>query len=320
MNRSSRWVTISFIRHAQCFGNVNGPHISNADMLTPLGETQAKALGRAWMNTRIDSIHCSTLNRAKRTANAVATAHTGIPTKPPVHATRWLVERNAPARPKRRGAPIEGHEHLSAGPGHHAHEEWRDEPPDGVGETYAEVAARGVHYLLCLFAYHAAVISQPPPGLTELSEDRPEDVPEGIPHIVVVAHNFILCELYEALISWNDDGHTASNADFAQTGWSRHVLCLHGGERDGPGLGGRARLYGRLEQTILRHPDEFNPALCSPGTRIHYPVRRLLTVPLVGESPNSSPQLLTTPSSTPRGTPHSSGVASVCVDIPLIAA
>ncbi|KAH7078192.1 phosphoglycerate mutase-like protein [Auriculariales sp. MPI-PUGE-AT-0066] len=287
MQRSSRWLTISFIRQAQCWGNVHGPHVPNADMLTPTGEEQAPHGGGPEDRTSQARVGtCDPLaRRAQRTRPSQA----------------W------------RGVLPEGHEYLAVAPSHehdqeHTHEAWRDEMPDGIGETYADVAARAVHYLLCLFSYHGAALksgTQPPPDLSGLADDQPDDVPIEIPHIVVVAHNFILCELYEALLSWNEDGHAASNADFAQTGWSRHVLCLHGAERDavdsslGGGGGGRARLYGRLEQTILRHPDEYNPEACSSGESVQVP----------------------TPCSTPAaGTPHSSGVNSNTPDIPLVAA
>ncbi|KZV97025.1 phosphoglycerate mutase-like protein [Exidia glandulosa HHB12029] len=276
--KSERWLTVSFIRHAQSFGNVHGIHTPNADVLTPYGEKQARMLGVQWAKTRIDAVHCSTLNRAKRTALALGRG---------IHPVRWLVERNAPARPRRGEDLIEGHEFLSDGP----HEDWRDEMPDGHGESFADVAARAVHYLLCLFSYHSVAVDKPP-RVAGLRADRPEDVPEEIPHIVVVAHNFILCELYEALLGWNDDQHPATNADFEQTGWSRHVLCLKGSDRS---AGGRGKLYGRLEQTILRHPSEYNPANCN-----------------VGESPQPS----TAPHAFPKGvTPISMGMK-----LPMVAA
>ncbi|EJD41065.1 phosphoglycerate mutase-like protein [Auricularia subglabra TFB-10046 SS5] len=248
MQQSDRWLTVSFIRHAQSFGNVHGPHTPNADVLTPYGEAQARVLGAQWAQTRIDAVHCSTLNRAKRTAGALGRG---------VHPVRWLVERNAPARPRRSADLVEGHEFLCDGP----REAWRDETPDGHGESFADVAARAVHYLLCLFSYHGVTVDQPP-SVAGLSGDKPEDVPAEIPHIVVVAHNFILCEMYEALMSWNDDEHTATNADFEQTGWSRHVLCLKGSDR---AVGGRGKLYGKLVQHVLRHPSEYNPTNCNNG-------------------------------------------------------
>jgi broad specificity phosphatase PhoE len=67
------------VRHGETFGNIEGRFCGHSETeLTPLGVSQAEALGRRRANTEIDAAYASDLTRAARTAE-FALAHGARP-------------------------------------------------------------------------------------------------------------------------------------------------------------------------------------------------------------------------------------------------
>jgi len=72
-------ITVYLIRHGEVQGNKEGPEQTYAGRtdfpLTPQGHQQAAALEMALREIDLDAIYCSSLQRTRQTAEAVAVAH-----------------------------------------------------------------------------------------------------------------------------------------------------------------------------------------------------------------------------------------------------
>ena len=67
------FTTFTVIRHGETEANLNGVIQGQTDVpLDPVGEAQARSLGRRWKNRNFDAIYSSDLSRAMRTARIVA--------------------------------------------------------------------------------------------------------------------------------------------------------------------------------------------------------------------------------------------------------
>jgi len=143
--------------------------------------------------------------------------------------------------------------------------------PCGGGESYSDVAQRGLRFLLSVLQN---------PKLTRESAKVYEgmgvdgrfdwracelgEVPEGMPHVVVVSHNIFLTLLYEALCQWGDgdwdtpvhDWSTAKDYQLPNCGWTRHVVSWRPLSELKPEeqqqLRGNARQFGPIQIVDLQ--------------------------------------------------------------------
>ncbi|KAF8588158.1 phosphoglycerate mutase-like protein [Ramaria rubella] len=218
-----RYAVISFIRHAQSTSNLYTGQRSmqnEDDELTPHGVAQAQELGEQWADVRIDKIYSSHTKRAVGTANAIAERNRS---KPELVQSNKLREHDFGPRVRElimrgdsNGAWRErtGLSHWERGtpPRNHC--------PHG-GESLDDLVTRGIWQIISILMNDGVQLTTP---LHELSPQytptrKVDELPDGIPHIVVVSHNIFLCELWEALQSWNKTTHQASEADYSNAQW-----------------------------------------------------------------------------------------------------
>ncbi|KAA1469819.1 phosphoglycerate mutase-like protein [Dentipellis sp. KUC8613] len=224
-NGKYRWLIVSLVRHGESMNNVYPTwNAKNDDRLTLRGRVQASTLGLHWRDTRIDAIYASTLTRARVTAHAIADANNGdlsVRTEP------LLVERHIgsvarvhAARGDHKAARREQH---GPGAGKLTHRD-RMHRPGGGGESLDDVARRAKAVLLSTLKHHFEPLGEKPEGLAlppERCTAPTDDVPEGIPHVVLVSHNVFICEFYETLVNWGKpvSEHRSTCTDYPNTAW-----------------------------------------------------------------------------------------------------
>ncbi|KAF8529716.1 histidine phosphatase superfamily, partial [Hysterangium stoloniferum] len=188
------------------------------DELTTRGQDQARQLGQEWASVRTDAIYSSDMARAKATAQAIID----------VHSSTLELKTLSRLREQAHGPEVEEcmrwcdysrARRLRTGGYHPSSQEARlHRPPDG--ECPTDVAERGVLVLQYLIHRYGRYLPSPP---AELLEDRPiqsaNQLPDGVPHIVIVSHNLFLSELHEALLSWNEEQHRDSWIEYGNTHW-----------------------------------------------------------------------------------------------------
>jgi len=209
-------VVLSLVRHAECVSNASH-YIDRPDPLTPRGLEQAKALGEEWANVRIDALYSSPLQRAHHTAREISTQNMGHP--------EIIKDSNLE----------EHHWNREAIRAYNEGNNWmvqqqttgflngsldRSYQPSG-GESYDQVAARALSFITIAIMKHGVPLSEIPHCLLF---EKIQILPEGIPHIVIVSHNVLMTEMYEALHSWGKD-HVMTDAHWKNACWSRHMLC-----------------------------------------------------------------------------------------------
>lgn len=189
------------------------------DPLTTAGRRQASNLGIVWKDAHIDHIYTSPLDRAIDTATALLAANENEAVKSLPLIQRWDVEEqwhgsdltqpglSASARQWIAGAHLRG-------------EELRAHRPGGGGESYNDVAARAKLFTLDIFDKHGVELAEKPVCSKENKDQLSADVnelPEGVPHIVLVSHNIFLSELYEAQLCW--ERHQQTSIGYNNTDW-----------------------------------------------------------------------------------------------------
>lgn len=217
---------------SQCESNVNPkskPHDADPDPLTLEGKAQARALGKSYAHTRIDALLSSPYERAISTALEISKSNdNGVPiveepnlierklgTSIPRLMSKGLVKA---AIAERDGTLYDGSVD-------------REHRPDGGGESLSDVERRAEKVLLVL-TKHAVPLDEVPSVVEGKEPVRryeastgegnvcgPEEVPEGIKHVVLVSHNAYMGEFYEMLLSWGKDEREQTAVHYGNTEW-----------------------------------------------------------------------------------------------------
>ncbi|KIJ29298.1 hypothetical protein M422DRAFT_71251 [Sphaerobolus stellatus SS14] len=221
----NKYVVFSFIRHGESRENATGAAPKENDILTDEGHQQAENLAIQWANLRIDALYSSDLNRARDTASKISKYNR---CNPGLTLTKALKEKNhghlytslkeqgrfAEAKKARRGG------YKGAVPRHYR--------PEG-GESYDDVLDRGLAILFRLAKRHGVYLPSVPKELDAEYQPTGElfELPENVPHVVLVSHNIFLSQLYKALSTWNEDRKPIlPNSKYDNTGWTRHLIRL----------------------------------------------------------------------------------------------
>jgi broad specificity phosphatase PhoE len=189
--------------------------------LTERGRLQAEELGQKWTGTRIDYLVSSPIERAHDTAKALSNHNTG---HPEVHINNDLIERKfgrKVARLMAQGLVREAREEMTGlsyfGPRPQAlsliHR------PDEAGESFSDLSTRVQRLVSSVLQYLSVKLSGPPEFFLERKNTTdPTDLPDGVPHVVVVSHNHFLVELYETMHSWRKQ-HRRTSCDYRNAAW-----------------------------------------------------------------------------------------------------
>jgi broad specificity phosphatase PhoE len=171
------------------------------DVLTTVGVEQAKRLGVAWKHLRIDYLYASTLIRAQQTASILSEENEGHPAVIPEPDVVECYFGEAYERGMHNGDFKEVRRSLR---GYSL--ERRDYHGDEGGESMIDVNVRARKWIISLMMKHGKEVSERPACSEERrgggedkhdSEYTPrttssiEDIPEDLPHIVVVSQSFL---------------------------------------------------------------------------------------------------------------------------------
>lgn len=230
--------------YTQSMGNVFARPIYTAkeceeDPLTERGKYQAKSLGEKFKNVRIDKIISSTYARATQTAQGIVDEHCEPLT---IEEHDWLIEREIgdDARSASIRQDSYSYNRLVNGWGRYPNFDRHHTPPGG--ESLNTVQKRAQLMLWWIAKEFGKSIggeraqTEEWSKLREHHEDsrrcKPDDIPEDIPHIVIVSHNIFLCEFYELLLNWDPHKlHNTTSTDYGNTEWyvsnpSNVAVCL----------------------------------------------------------------------------------------------
>ena len=236
--KSYKCVVISLIRHAevrthfswsillhflscllQCLGNANRSRQWQGDYhpdpLTERGQNQAVSLGKNWADTHIDHLWSSPHLRAHDTAKALSSYNQGHPT---IVNDLDLVERRYGDKVHRlmRYDKEAGAEALT---GSRYRTLNRRHCPEEGGESMEMVASRAEKVIRLILTKYAVNRSEPPEFfLKKKTTDTPTDLPDGIPHVLIVSHNVFFMELYEKMFSWGSS-HSETACHWNNTDW-----------------------------------------------------------------------------------------------------
>ncbi|KAA1469820.1 phosphoglycerate mutase-like protein [Dentipellis sp. KUC8613] len=224
------WLVVSLVRHGESVGNASPEKKHDEDTTDPLtwkGKWQAKTLARKWKNTRIEAIRASPYSRAHDTALAIQKANKS---KPKLELSEYLIERRTGfvAMELFEHGDFEAASLERNGLGKFPNLD-RTHRPRGGGESWNDVEDRARKTFFSLLLEYAKVAADAPSDL-DLPADSVsyplDNIPEGIPHVVIVSHNLFLCEFYELLFNWDNASgkHITTRADYRNTEWSRHLL------------------------------------------------------------------------------------------------
>lgn len=218
------------LNHIQSEGNANYRSVSTTkddeeDPLTLRGRSQAQSLGKEFKDVRIDRILASFYARATQTAQGIANEHCEPVT---VDQTNFIVEREIgeEARSALRRQDSYAYDRLVNGWGSYPNFDRQHVPPGG--ESLDQVALRAKIALVWIAFQYGKNLGGERPENEEWwkSADRyegrrckPGDIPEDIPHIVVVSHNIFLCEFYELLLNWGREKHETTSTNYWNTDW-----------------------------------------------------------------------------------------------------
>ncbi|KIJ29276.1 hypothetical protein M422DRAFT_54231 [Sphaerobolus stellatus SS14] len=215
-NSASHYVVVTFIRHGQSTSNVEGLGRGQGDNepLTALGIRQAQSRGVQYEDVRIDFLLSSPLVWAFKTANAITEQNCQKPEVMKLdimkeqdhgHLYRTYISqgRYQSAAALRFGDAFENGGLPS-----------RDYRTSG-GESLDDLIVRGSLLLYYLKEY-AVELDAPPQELSSeyQATGQIDELPQGIPHVVVISHNIFLSEFYEALLAWHETEHVFKNINF----------------------------------------------------------------------------------------------------------
>jgi broad specificity phosphatase PhoE len=161
---------------------------------------------------RIDHLYASELRRAYKTAGAISEQNVG---HPEVKKSNRLNERE-------HGEKVQ--EYLTQGRVSAASklmygDNSRTYGPPG-GESREDVANRAQFFLMDRMYREGKDTDELPEAfLSKEKVNNPETLPEGIPHIVVVSHNVLLCELYDSLLEVRNRRYQMTNVNYDLISW-----------------------------------------------------------------------------------------------------
>ena len=188
--------------------------------LTNLGKEQAEHLGKNWSDIHINALHTSTLECTYDTALAIAKNNKDTNLKviqKEIYVKRKLgqVVIDAVRAECMEQAETLYYSILSGRSGVTP----CDYTLPGGGESPQDVANRAVLSLLLLLEEHGKELDEPPKEFMDKKViNSPNDLPEGIPHVVLVGHNVFLTELYEAMYSWGSS-HRMTTCHYCNVDW-----------------------------------------------------------------------------------------------------
>lgn len=155
------------------------------DPLTEYGRKQAERLGNKWKGVHIDALHASTLQRAHDTALQIVEHN---------HDTTLRVSTDERYEEWNRGHNGSNLDVETTN---------RDHRPLG-GESLEDVASRARLSLTVLLTKYGKELDERPKEFLDKNEiDSPDDLPQDIPHVVLVSHKIFLAELYCSMVGWN---------------------------------------------------------------------------------------------------------------------
>jgi broad specificity phosphatase PhoE len=177
-------------------------------------------LGKEWEDVKIDHLYSSTMERAYQTALALAEANSG---KPKVIPNSTLVERK------------NGEELISLfrSGGNTTYAMYgtfvaprktedidRDWAPPRGGESLNDVSRRAERFVREVVLRHGKELEASLESLKDgLGPVIAKSLPNGIPHVVIVAHNIFLVELFESLLSQGSVDHVTTDCHYENISW-----------------------------------------------------------------------------------------------------
>ena len=198
---------------------MEGNALNEDDTLTNVGRRQIERLGENWSDVHIDALHSSTLECAYETALAI-TKH-NKDTDLEVTQKEIYVERKPgqAVSDAIRAGFVERAARLYYGPRSRSGVTPRDYAPPYGGESADDVAERATSSLLLLLHRYGKELDELPKEFMDKKViDSPNDLPEGIPHVIVVSHNIFLTEFYEAMYNWGRSHHMTT-CDYRNVDW-----------------------------------------------------------------------------------------------------
>ena len=184
-----------------------------------MGRRQIEHLGENWSDVHINALHSSTLERAYETALAITKHNKDTDLK--VTQKEIYVERKPGqvVSDAIRAGFVERAARLYFGPRSRSGVTPRDYAPPYGGESADDVAERATSGLLLLLHRYGKELDEPPKEFVDKKViNSPNDLPEGIPHIIVVSHNIFLTEFYEAMYNWGRS-HRMTTCDYRNVDW-----------------------------------------------------------------------------------------------------
>jgi broad specificity phosphatase PhoE len=226
-------VVLSLIRHAQV-GNFYLPAFFPSDLMTPptnffqrenqnltprvhgikddddpltsYGRIQAEALGEQWSNVHIDCLYSSDLSRALDTAREISKHNVG---KPQIQEDPELREQNMGRDPYLFQKELHRFDDCDE-------TSRRRYKLNRFTESYEEVCRRAQEFVKDKVLGRFGVCRFDSPENVRMQ--KPEALPEGLPHVVIVSHNVFMTELYEGLLCWNRK-HIETSAHWKVASW-----------------------------------------------------------------------------------------------------
>ncbi|KIM90661.1 hypothetical protein PILCRDRAFT_811113 [Piloderma croceum F 1598] len=209
-SKGKKCLILSFIRHAECHSNVSDT-VGIEDSLTEYGREQAERLGNNWKDVHIDALHASTMQRAHDTALRIAKHN---------HDTTLKVTTDDRYEEWNRGFTSASNLNAET----MGLETNRDHRPCG-GESLDDVASRARLSLTMLLTKYGKELDDYPKEFLDKNEiDSPNDLPQDLPHIVLVSHKIFLTELYYSMVGWNTGCPYIMTRDYKNVDWSRHII------------------------------------------------------------------------------------------------
>jgi broad specificity phosphatase PhoE len=195
---------------------------SEQDELSSKGHVQAENLGKDWANIRIDHLYSSTLERAVGTAHEIAKYNKGTLE---IEQSEQLIEQHfgtTALQYAREGKISHWFEEVTGTNSLFGGAVDPDYRPSGGGESLSDVARRGRRFVEKeILGRFAVPLARSLDSFLDMKRDSDvNNLPEGIPHIVVVSHDTFLKELYRGIRCWNKKG------DCLRVRWHNAGWCV----------------------------------------------------------------------------------------------
>jgi hypothetical protein len=88
------------------------------------------------------------------------------------------------------------------------------------GESLEDVASRAKLSLTMLLTKYGKELDEHPKEFLDKNEiNSPNDLPQDIPHTVLVSHRVFLAKLYYSMVGWNTDYPRMITCDYSNVDW-----------------------------------------------------------------------------------------------------